>query len=772
MIPNDTPQSLETTPNVATVGFFRITDTTQARILQSLSDKMYTRKQLAVIREYCNNANDAHIVVGKPTNEVIVTLPTDTNPVFSVRDFGAGLSKDQIRDVYCVLGESTKRNSPTQNGVLGYGCKAGFAEADSFTVTSWNGGEKAIYNCIKGDTQKLHSVVELFRGPSDEPTGIEVSVPVKVGNIYTFQREAVHFFKHWRELPTIHNMDSHYELTMNKFRNTPAVLSGEGWSVRRKSESSAEGVAFMGGVPYRIDWNVLNARMAIDAQKRVLFDILQNNDVTFTFEMGELQFVDSREGLEYTDLTLDALTKRMESIFDKIKEAFQSKFADAANIWDAKKIYNSLFNIGVLEVERGEESDSIEHIRILDGNMSRLEIGFKGMFQWNGIVIDSPYFNDINRFDNANTSKMHGMSWTPSIPVMTTYRKKKNRAKVIPCNGTASGRCILASDKVAIVVNDMGAKSGQSMIARYLLLSEKVRTVHFLSFADDTIRKAFYDEYHFESVPVRQMSDLIGPAKKWNSANKVSRSYGGGGGGTRPMYYFDIDSQTVLESEVPASEIEEGAFYVEVGEGRRQARMIRMPDGSLNAPDDVVSEISTLIDKLDLDIDKVYIINNQVKDAKWFNQAVMCGEWIKFWEYVKEHVTANLNIQSLVDSQSARNCAVFHGNTVEAFRGKIIEPSSPIHEYISTWENVPVDNGLIRALDAVNLWARLSCGVKSNPIYKEIREKIFARYPYLPGNASHMLSNVELERLLFYINASDTYIELTKPVEQTTEVSA
>lgn len=460
MIPNDTPQVIDTFGNdVAPVGLYRITEANQARILLSLSDKMYTRKELAVIREYSNNGNDAHIVAGKPTSELIITLPTFENLTFKVRDFGSGLTKEQIRDVYCVLGESTKRNSPDQNGVLGYGCKAGFAHADSFTVTSWINGEKTIYNCIKGDVVKLPSVIELSRCPSDEPSGIEINIPVKQGSLWTFHREAVNFFKFWDNLPTIINLDEEERQKIDTFRNTPPTLSGDGWSIRPKSDGSAVGVAFMGGVPYRIDWNTLGSRMALTAQRRVLFELFQNNDVVLTFKMGEVQFVDSREGLEYTDKTISAMILRIESMFDKIKDSIQSKFTNLANIWEAKMVYNAIFATGLIEVEKGEDQTTVEKIRILDGNLSRLETCFAGSFYWNGISISGPGFSLINRFDNQDTSKIHDCSHNPISPVMITYRKKKQRTKVWRCS-EYDGNNIVASQRVAVVINDTGIKTG------------------------------------------------------------------------------------------------------------------------------------------------------------------------------------------------------------------------------------------------------------------------------------------------------------------------
>src|SRR6185503_16562202 len=104
MIPNETPQNITTVgEGIRLVSNFIITDATQARILVSLSDKMYTKKELAVIREYSTNASDAHIVAKMSSNEIIVELPTLENLNFRIRDFGSGLTEDQIINVYCVV---------------------------------------------------------------------------------------------------------------------------------------------------------------------------------------------------------------------------------------------------------------------------------------------------------------------------------------------------------------------------------------------------------------------------------------------------------------------------------------------------------------------------------------------------------------------------------------------------------------------------------------------------------------------------------------------
>jgi len=772
MIPNETLQTIETAGvGIKQIGVFKITDATQARILVSLSDKMYTRKELAVVREYCNNANDAHIVVGKPTIDVLVTLPTLEDLNFRVRDFGTGLTVEQIRDVYCILGESTKRNSAEQNGVLGYGCKAGFAHADSFTVTSWINGEQSVYNCIKGDSTRLHSVLELSRCDSTEPSGIEVCVPVKQSSMWVFHREAADFFKYWNNLPTIVNMDSGHFDRMMAFRNTAPTLKGEGWNIRPKSDGSASGVAFMGGVAYRIDWTVLRNRMALDAKKRVLFDLIQNNDVTLFFNMGEVQFVDSRESLEYTDLTLNALSERLDLVFTRIQESIQEKFDPAPNFWDAKIIYNAIFGTGILEVEKGEDSDCVDKIKILDGNLMALERTFEGTFSWNGIPLTDSNFSDIHRFDNATPNSVHAILHSPLDPVMVTYRRKKKRAKLNRCT-SESNSDIICSPQAAVVLNDLGTKSVQSVVARYLIFKEnsRVRTVHVLTFDSDAAKNTFYTELNFGTVPVIKLSEIVVAAKAFAAANKVSRSYGGGGGGARVMRYMDIASESVEENDVPIRDMEEGGIYIEEAETirrrrRETVRTVRMGNKySQEDPDDVVSYLNLLVERTGIDLDRVYIIGKKTSESKWFNEAKASGDWQDVWEYIKENIT--IDVQPLVDADAYNGVNVVSKKLADMIVPLILDKNSPILKLINVVGNSNYEEHLktVDALKELGLWSELVGSKTSTIDFAAASDYAQASYPYL--NFSHLdnenyANETDAQKISKYINAMDLYVDLT-----------
>ena len=79
-------------------------------IFNILRNQLYSNKPLAVLREVSCNAQDANIEA-KSKRPFEVKLPTKLDPTLTIRDFGNGLSSEDIKNLYCFYGESTKRES-------------------------------------------------------------------------------------------------------------------------------------------------------------------------------------------------------------------------------------------------------------------------------------------------------------------------------------------------------------------------------------------------------------------------------------------------------------------------------------------------------------------------------------------------------------------------------------------------------------------------------------------------------------------------------------
>jgi hypothetical protein len=768
MIPNEAVQTIETVGGaVEHIANFDITDETMPRILVDLSDKMYNQKELAVVREYSTNAADAMVKAGKPISEIQVTVPTLESFVFKIRDFGSGLSENDVKNIYCILGKSDKRNSNAYNGMFGYGCKAGFAHADTFTVTSWYEGTKTVYQCIKGDTTKLHAVFRLSRTQSDEPSGIEVAIPVRQNSMWTFHGVVSKFYRYWDVLPTIHNLSMDETKKMEDFRKNVATLKGEGWEVR-PAGSSAKGVAFMGYVAYPIDWDILYTKMSLTQQTRSLFELLKANNVTLFYKIGEITFVNNREGLEYTEATLKALMDRVGNIFTKVKDSIQEKFTPQINLWEAKKMYNAIFGTGVLELERGEFSnDVLERVRILDGNLMKLEQTFAAAFTWNGIILDGPSFQKINRFDNLLIDVADD-DHNPASPVMVTYRKKKKRVKVYRCSDDYH-KSILASTNAAVLVNDTGTRTGVQQAARYLIFKEgsQIRVVHVLKFDTDGLKEKFYAEYHFDSVPVILLSSILPAAKTWNNANKISRNYGGGGGGIRIMKYIDITSGEVAESEVPIRQIEDGGYFMEVAEHKR--KRVRLADKRIERePEDFANELKLVVEKLGIEVERVYIISKQTESAKWFHQAKESGEWTNVWDYIKENLSV-LDPDALIDADKYEDHCFICAKNAAKIGPRIFNKKSPFLKLIKAATATEFEENieLAKAIKCLQLWDDFVKNAKGTVDFVKESEQAIKRYPFLDSRDLQYdsMDNNKLAHVVKYVNAMDLWIDMSPEKE-------
>ena len=108
MILNNAPQAEAVLSNVGEIGEFRIRNS--AKAFNILSSGLYANKVKAIIRELSCNAIDSHTAAGTK-QPFEVHLPTTLEPWFSIRDFGTGLSHDQVTKIYTTYFESTKTNS-------------------------------------------------------------------------------------------------------------------------------------------------------------------------------------------------------------------------------------------------------------------------------------------------------------------------------------------------------------------------------------------------------------------------------------------------------------------------------------------------------------------------------------------------------------------------------------------------------------------------------------------------------------------------------------
>jgi hypothetical protein len=278
-----------------------------AHIMWVLRTGLYSRKALAVLREYSSNAWDEHQESGQKDRPIKVHVPTWTNPVFTVRDYGRGLGRDGI-DIFAKFGRSTKRGSNEAVGALGIGSKSAFCVGDTFTVTSWHEGTKSIYRSAIGEDNK-GKLTLMHEEPCGDETGIEIKVPVPQSMIHEFEREAKGLFRYMRPQPEI-NLP------------LPSAPKGlPGGYITSDQYSLGEWVGVMGCVPYRIDIDQIQDELRAEG----LYEPLQKLGGTLYIPIGEVDFAANREELQYTKITRAAIVARFKALVqDYIDDALAS----------------------------------------------------------------------------------------------------------------------------------------------------------------------------------------------------------------------------------------------------------------------------------------------------------------------------------------------------------------------------------------------------------------------------------------------------------------
>jgi hypothetical protein len=619
-------------------------------IIEVLRSKLYSDKALAPIREYATNAADSHVEAGIPDEPIKVILPTAIYPELRIRDYGIGLTPDEIEKIYCRYGRSTKRATNAQTGQLGLGCKSAFAYGDNFMVISYKDGVKTTYNLtISG----VCSAIAAEPMTDEDRNGIEVVVPVNQDDVRSFQDKAVNFFKYWRICPVLSGGDVAKLDSLREELSVKPLFSEDDWEIRPNSGhdyySDEKGIAVMGNVPYPINWGIVNSKLNFTRNEKgeVLFQFIRSNKTILRFAIGDLDFSASRESLEYTEKTCKAIVAKVEQILDSIFNILNDKIQSAASYWDALVIYNQIFG-------RDEE-------KLFAGEVYRLESYYKGKFHWKGIKIESGGFEHLERWD-ANTGRIDTKKQDQAMdPVLTVFHMNGMRLKQNRPNGYQNNRIPATTNNIKILIHDMEKPVLVKSMVRWLFNAnpnDKPRRVYLLRFNNATAKAEFFKELNFESVPVVNASDIVEKVRAWLKANRASV-----GGGTpsssirEPMnvryitptrrvrsYYNDVGW---TRDEVDIKD-EEG-YYLPIEEG------MAVVNGQRTEYLGMVSHaIYVLMTALGETIEPIYGIPERNRKAKWFEKAVKDEQWTNIEEYLKENEDAILYGKGALAAKAAK----------------------------------------------------------------------------------------------------------------------
>lgn len=279
------------------------------KVFQVLSSTLYSDKIGSIIRELSCNAWDAHKMLGKENVPFEVRLPNDFSPSWSVRDFGPGLSHEDVLRIYIQYFESTKDDSNDMIGGFGLGSKSPYAYGDSYTVTSYFEGTKRVYSMtFDRRTEPTCRWLQDEGGnplwePTDEPNGLEVSVPVRREDFMTWASKSADFFARFDVPPKVTGNGAY------KKPGREIVAQGNGWRILASDDVSLIPSVIVGIVSYPIpDWSKYATAAGLDTPAIRAF---ANVGLELDAPIGAVAVTPSRESLSMDEETIAYIGKRL-----------------------------------------------------------------------------------------------------------------------------------------------------------------------------------------------------------------------------------------------------------------------------------------------------------------------------------------------------------------------------------------------------------------------------------------------------------------------------
>jgi hypothetical protein len=317
---NTKPDNIAEYKNIESVSEFKIKSNYHS--FQILSSGLYANKIRAIIRELSCNAWDSHVAANNQDTPFDLHLPNSLEPYFAIRDYGTGLTHEEVVNIYTTYFESTKSDSNDFIGALGLGSKSPFSYTENFTVTAIKDGTKSIYTAFVNE-QGVPSVARMADMETDEANGVEVKFSVE--NTYDFEKftnEAKTVLSYFKVSPNFTGRKC--EIYKPEYDEINVV---DGINVFKYNYHMNQSYAIMGNIAYPID--VPNK----DSNLGRLAELLSKR-LEITFDIGDVEFQASREGLSYTKTTIEAIKQKLQVLQNHLDSDLQNQVVNIKNDWE------------------------------------------------------------------------------------------------------------------------------------------------------------------------------------------------------------------------------------------------------------------------------------------------------------------------------------------------------------------------------------------------------------------------------------------------------
>jgi hypothetical protein len=465
-------------------------DAEDMRYVASLLRNNYSNTRLAVVREISANALDAN-AEANATRPIEVKLPTSMNPTFAVRDFGGGLSQEDVFGLYSKYGKSTKRTSNNYIGAFGIGKFAPLSYGDNFTCVSYHNGVKTSYNVFVDENDDT-KITKLFEEPSNEPTGLSIEVAVAEDDRNEFRNVAQNFFRFFSDsdMPKFIGVEEDFIQTPKKVLSSKTDEWFFAEDDNRHGYNHYYSHILMGRVAYAIDPNAINVSNFVSNAEscNIIRQLLQQSNFYFRAPIGSVRLHHSRESLEYNKATQKEICAILYKVSQDIQTIAKEKLADSEDLWDAKRNYAKVINALPYQV-RGV---------------------FENSFEWNGMKIeDATFTRDYQLQDDL---------------IITDYEKieDKDSRNGFKVKATKTNR-IYVQDDYLVMIQDIDSSHGNNLRVRTLMNDlPDLKGVYVVHPTSECGKSEVYDNWQFDLIDAKHKRYSSQVEKEKIVRNKVS----------------------------------------------------------------------------------------------------------------------------------------------------------------------------------------------------------------------------------------------------------
>lgn len=415
-------------------------------IIKSLTD-IYQDGYLAAAREYISNGYDATVkrmgaqssfgvILDRP---IEVTLPSRLNPVFTIRDYGTGMTRQILAEVYPKYGASTKRDNNVEAGGFGLGAKSAFSIVSSFVVTSICEGKKNTVIFEKGE-DGVGVAKFLDEQDTTEDNGTVVSItlpdPARLTRLFNDSNLLLGFPHNSVQIDGRMHVNSVYDT--EKYRPVSSgwvlnsLINWENNSTRLR-KNFGEKIVLVGPIAYTFHTSQLGENYARMNDVRTLDEFTVLN-----LPIGSVDLTPARDSLIFSDRTRKAILHASMQMRDDVYTLVDDMLKNAKDKREAANLVQGYRTAGLGHSREwkynGEVVPRKQFIPVKDASAWHTAQGYKTNIHHNNpthttsnmIVVcgvpDAENALALNRFRKAFESKHPGV--TDNVVIVYTSAKK------------------------------------------------------------------------------------------------------------------------------------------------------------------------------------------------------------------------------------------------------------------------------------------------------------------------------------------------------------